>query len=118
MSKLDMMGPYELSDEMINETVRNNQIGNYALGHTNSENVFFVEYVGRSDSDVAERLRQHVGEKYLQFKFSYATSCKQAFEKECNNYHDFGENDKLDNEIHPRRPNGSMWKCPYCNCFN
>ena len=101
MATLNMIGPYELTRSKINEVVTQTSPGNYALGYVNSENTFIVQYVGRSDSDVASRLRQHVGEKYKRFKYSYATSPKAAFEKECINYHDFGESRLLDNSIDP-----------------
>ena len=101
MATLNMIGPYELTRSKINEVVTQTSPGNYALGYVNSENTFIVQYVGRSDSDVASRLRQHVGEKYKRFKYSYATSPKAAFEKECINYHDFGESRLLDNSSHP-----------------
>ena len=39
---------------------------------------------------------------------------KAAFEKECRNFHDFGGVEKLDNDIHPDRPDGAAWKCPVC----
>jgi len=75
-----------------------------------------VRYVGRSDTDVNSRLRSWVGKdsRYKQFKYSYATSSKEAFEKECKNYHDFGGSESLDNKDHPQRPEGTNWKCPVC----
>ena len=117
MTKLEMQGPFLLSVGKISETVTKTSAGNYALGYVDDEKVFRVKYVGRSDSDVAARLRKHVGEKYKLFKYSYATSPKAAFEKECRNYHDFGESRLLDNDIHPDRPRGANWKCPCCNHY-
>lgn len=117
MAKLDMQGSYLLSTTKINDVVTRTSAGNYALGYVNDENSFIVQYVGRSDSDVAARLKSHVGEKYKRFKYSYATSPKAAFEKECHNYHDFGGSKSLNNDIHPDRPAGSGWKCPCCNIF-
>lgn len=116
MASLNMNGPYELTTSKVNSVVTRTSAGNYALGYVNSDNVFIVKYVGRSDSDVAARLKQHVGE-YKSFKYSYASSPKAAFEKECINYHDFGESKKLDNSIHPDRPKGTYWTCPRCNIF-
>jgi len=51
--------------------------------------------------------------------FSYAESVKDAFEKECRDYHEFGGSDKLDNEEHPKCPDGMDWKCPdwWCRLF-
>ena len=125
MATLNMDGPYTLNTPTINAQVsKKNSPGNYALGHSKKskdspdKSIFIVEYVGRSDTDLNGRLHQHVGSKYKEFKFSYASSPKEAFEKECKNYHDFGESEKLNNDIHPDRPDNSDWKCPYCNNFD
>ena len=77
-----------------------------------------LSYVGRADTDLNDRVKDHVDEGYESFKYSYATSPKDAFEKKCENYHDFGENKSLDNKIHPDRPNGSSWECPKCDKFD
>jgi len=116
MEKLNMKGSYELTNEKIDEVVTKTSAGNYALGYV-KEKVFYVKYVGRADSDVNGRLKKWVG-SYKKFKFSYATSPKAAFEKECENYHDFGETKSLDNKIHPDRPDGASWKCPKCDAFD
>lgn len=115
---LNMEGSYDLTEQSINTKVSKISAGNYALGYLNEENIFVVQYVGRSDYDVNERLQDHIGEKYKKFKYSYATSPKNAFEKECRNYHDFGGSEKLANKIHPDRPQNSDWKCPVCNIFD
>lgn len=116
MASLDMQGPFALSADDIDQRITRTQAGNYALGKVEKEK-FIVQYVGRSDSDVAGRLRQHIG-KYPKFKYSYATSPKAAFEKECKNFHDFGGSEKLANKIHPDRPANSGWKCPFCQIFD
>jgi hypothetical protein len=117
MASLGMDGPYKLSQGEIERNVTKISPGNYALGHI-SDSTFIVNYVGRSDDDVRERLKDWLGSKYSDFKFSYATSPKAAFEKECRNYHDFGGSEKLDNDKHPQRPSGSGWKCPVCSIFD
>lgn len=116
MASLDMKGPYELTKKEIDKQISRTSAGNYALGKV-SNSTFYVSYVGRSDVDLNGRLKKWAG-KYSKFKFSYATSSKAAFEKECRNYHDFGGSEKLDNEDHPQRPDGINWKCPFCNIFN
>lgn len=116
MGKLNMKGSYELTNEKIDEVITKTSAGNYALGYE-KEGTFYVNYVGRADSDVNGRLKKWV-DSYKKFKFSYATSPKAAFEKECENYHDFGESKSLDNKIHPDRPNGASWKCPKCDTFD
>jgi len=118
MASLGMNGPYVFTSDKINEIVTRKSEGNYALGYTKDDGTFVVKYVGRSDTDIIQELKTKISEKYKKFKFSYANSPKEAFEKECRNYHDFGESENLDNKIHPQRPNGTNWKCPICNCFD
>lgn len=119
MASLEMRGSFDLNTETIDNQVTKTSPGNYALGHINKENNhFIVEYVGRADSDLNGRLKQHVGEKYKKFKYSYATSPKAAFQEECRDYHEFGENQKLDNKIHPDKSEDTFWKCPYCDICN
>lgn len=113
MPKLNMQGSYSFDEETINNVITRTSAGNYALGYINENDRFVPLYVGRADSDVRGRLLQHLGENYSRFKFSYATSPKAAFEKECQNYHDFNPRD---NKIHPDRPSNSKeWKCPVCD---
>lgn len=116
MASLGMNGPYKLDGETIDAKVTKKSPGNYALGRKDDEGTFLVGYVGRADSDVNARLKSWVGKtKRPLFKFSYATSAKAAFEKECNNYHDFNP---PSNDVHPDRPNGTNWKCPRCDIFD
>lgn len=104
MATLNMLGPFELSGASIDKQVKKNSIGNYALGYTNkTDDSFIVKYVGRSDSDLNARLKDHIG-SYAHFKFSYSTSAKEAYAKELRNYTDFGGSDALDNEIEPAKP--------------
>lgn len=117
-----MKGPYKFNNNEISKQVTKMSAGNYALGYIETKkdgkHIFIVKYVGRSDSDVAGRLKQHIGENYSYFKYSYSTSPRDAFLKECENYHDFEGCVKLDNEIHPDRPKNTNWKCPYCDVFD
>ena len=120
MPRLDMGEIiHEFSKETIKQVVTKTSPGNYALGRIDEEDgLFIVEYVGRADIDVADRIAQHLGEPYKHFKFSCATSPRAAFLKECQNYHDFGGKEKLNNKIHPDRPKGTDWKCPCCDIFD
>jgi len=115
MASLGMYGPFKLDNETIGLQVTKTSAGNYAFGRKGERGTFLVNYVGRSDSDVAERLRSWIGEtRSPLFKYSYASSAKAAFEKECVNYHDFSP---PGNDVHPARPDGTTWKCPRCNIF-
>lgn len=113
MASLSMNGPYNLTGTEIDQAVTKTSPGNYGLGRVNKEGTFLVSRVGRSDYDVNGRLHDHPGD-YEKFKFSYASSAKAAFEKECENYHDF---DPPGNKMHPDRPDGTSWKCPRCRHF-
>lgn len=116
MTSLEMNGPYDFTSETIDKVVTKKSAGNYALGYTDSEG-FTVQYIGRSDTDVASELKNYLFTNYKKFKFRYAASPKAAFEKECKNYHDFGGKEELQNKNHPDIPNGMDWKCPYCKQF-
>ncbi len=114
MPSLNMTGPFALNTSTIDSQVTKTSPGNYALGYMR-DTTFIVQYVGRSDTDLNDRIGDYVDTKYKKFKYSYATSPKAAFEKECQNFHDFGGSAKLDNDIHPARPNSASWKCPVCD---
>ena len=115
MPSLNMEGAFPFTSREVDLRITRHQAGNYALGYIDEHSVFRVQYVGRSDSDVNARIKNHLREGYESFKFSYATSPKAAFEKECQNYHDFGEG--IANIIHPDLPDKSKdWKCPICGC--
>ena len=111
-----MEGYYELTTDRIYEILKIKSAGNYALGFT-EDKIFYTQYIGRSDEDLNKRLQNWVG-SYKRFKFSYATSPKAAFDKECMNYHTLGENEELDNENHPDRPDRSFWKCQVCDIYD
>ena len=116
MASLGMEGPFNLTKDEIDKRVTKMSPGNYGLGRVLNK-TFYVSYVGRADIDVNKRLKSWV-EEYKNFKFSFATSPKAAFEKECHNYHDFGESQELDNDKHPQRPDNTNWKCPICDIFD
>jgi len=112
MVTLNMEGSFDLNETTIDAKVTRKSAGNYALGKINKNGGLTVSYVGRSDSDVNDRLKYWAeNSTHKKFKFSYAASSKEAFEKECQNYHDFNP---PENDIHPDKPDGSNLKCPVC----
>lgn len=116
MASSGLNGPYPLTNAGVEGAVKSVSPGAYALGSTNSSGgSFMIDYVGRSDDDVGARLKQHVPERYPQFKFGYFSSAKAAFEKECHLYHDFNP---PDNKVHPARPRNTNWTCPRCRIFD
>ena len=60
LGALEMSGSHPLSDVAIDEELTRRSPGNYALGYMDA-GAFRVFYVGRSDSDVKQRLHDWVG---------------------------------------------------------
>lgn len=117
MAATGLFGPHPLTPQGIDAAVNGVAPGTYVLGRTEGE-TFYVDYVGRSDGDLNDRLKDWTDSKYDYFKFGFFKTAKAAFEKECTVFHDFGGTGKLDNDIHPDRPDGSDWRCPRCNVFS
>lgn len=112
MASLQMNSAYPLDGTTISQKIMDKTPGNYALGRKNNEGEFLVSYVGRSDSDVKDRLQYWAANSdHPLFKFSYASSANEAYEKECRNYHDFTP---PENDIHPDKPKNSRVRCPIC----
>ena len=108
-------GPFELNAETIDKKVPQGQMGYYILGKTKDNLYFYTCYVGRSDTDLRARLKQHINEGYTLFKYGTVSSAKAAFEAECLLYHEYKK--QIDNLIHPDRPdNAPHWKCPESGC--
>ena len=73
---LEMSGSYSLTDKAIDDAVTRVSAGNYALGYMDGT-TFMVFYVGRSDSDVKQRLHDWVDAPSRSRK--YAPSAKAAY---------------------------------------
>ena len=115
MASLELEGPWDLDDQMVDREITRTSPGNYALGYEQEDGTFIVLYVGRSDDDLNDRLHDWTGKtKYKSFKASSASSPTAAYEKECHNYHDFGGSEKLYNDNHPDKPAGINVTCPVC----
>lgn len=122
MASLNMGISYDLTYDVIDRIVTDGKIGNYAYGYLDNRGVFIVLYVGRSDDNLKERIKHGITDmkedpsrRYERFKFSYADTALEAYEKECKNYHDFGgEEGKLFNKNHPAKPDNSTCNCPVC----
>lgn len=115
MAKTGLFGSYKLDKDTIDSTVKGVGPGAYCLGYLIPNMSFIVEYVGRSDDDLNGRLKKHLGEGYLRFKYAFYPSAKAAYEKECHLWHDFGgEKGELDNKNHPDKGDHKDWKCPVC----
>ncbi len=91
MNSLDLpYGPYPFNHENVRTTIAANQIGNYAIGYMRDD-TFIPRYVGRSDIDLQAEIATGLpsSSTHTHYKFSYANNVREAFEKECHNYHEF-----------------------------
>lgn len=112
MASLNMEEPFDLDSKVIDAEVTQTSAGNYALGRVDDKRKFLVSYIGRADPDVNGRLKSWASKSdHPSFKYSYATSAKTAFEKECYNYHDFSP---PGNKMPPDSPSGITRSCPVC----
>jgi hypothetical protein len=109
-----LYGPYPLRQETIKDLVILASPGTYVLGDSDAAG-FHARSVGRSDVDVAARIREFVG-FYSEFKFAYCDTAHAAFESECRLYHEFVRS--LDSALHPSRRAYSTWRCPHCSIFD
>ena len=100
-------GPYLLSQ--YEETIHAGEIGVYVFLDKKDS----PRYVGRSDSDLADRLQAWVG-KYDKFWVEYHRSPRNAYYRECELFHQYRP--QLDNERHPGVPKGTKWRCPVKDC--
>ena len=111
-----MNGPFVLSSESINEHVSSKSPGAYVLSRSQGSNgKWIAHYIGRSDVDVAGRLRTwaQAQTSYRRFWFDYSPSARGAFLLECQWWHQYAPSD---NERHPDVPAGTDWKCPVASC--
>lgn len=107
---------YLLSRESVERFVRPGTPGNYILYDVSQS----IRYVGRSDTDLQQRLFDHVNEKpYQYYKCWPASSPEEAYYKECEQYHQHLGSGKLLNKYHPATPDGTELRCPIFWCeFN
>lgn len=75
-----------------------------------------AHYVGRSDVDLASRIKSSSkeGKGYKYFWYEYTDSPIRAYYLECEWYHTYLPPDN--NEIHPSPKPGTAWKCPISGC--
>ncbi|MBZ5524208.1 MAG: hypothetical protein LAP21_18385, partial [Acidobacteriia bacterium] len=105
-----LFGPHSLTSTGVAAAMKGTTgPGAYALGKLGDDGLFYINYVGRSDDDLAGRLQDHTPEYYPQFMYAFYQSMKDAFDKECHLYHAFKPRD---NKVHPARPTNAMWACP------
>lgn len=105
---IHLSGPYPLTEDGVAEAVTASAPGVFALGMMRN-GAFYVGYVGRAELDLARELDRHEL-AYSHFKFNFADTAEDAFQKECELFHAFAP----PANAHPSRPRGSQAKCPIC----
>lgn len=108
---MGLSSPFPLTAAGVKAAVKSTSPGAYALGQLGADGVFYIDYIGRSDDDVAARLQQHTPERYAQFCYAYYQSATAAYQKECWLFHTFRP---VDNKVHPATPRSLNLKCPHC----
>jgi hypothetical protein len=107
-------GPFTLSRSSVDRVVSSAWPGVYLLGASSqSKGVFDVRFVGRSDTNLADRLLDWVG-SYPDFIFRHEESPIGALIEECRLFHTF---DPTDNEEHPLGPAYTQATCHMCGIW-
>ncbi len=111
----EQLGPFDLENDIIESNVTRSGPGTFRLGHNDVWGQLSVRYIGRSDDDLkAELRRQSQKKKYTRFTFQLAETARQAFERNCRDYHKYRGNGYLDNSKHPTVPASHDVPCPIC----
>ena len=115
---------YPLTEKNLRVIPISSKIGNYRLGYV-KDGIFHVRYVGRSTADekgLRRRIYDHVKEhekglysEETHFQFINKRLSIYAYLQECQDFHDFGGETTLRNNIHPAKLKKLlMLKCPFC----
>jgi hypothetical protein len=73
---------------------------------------FQIRRVSHVDGDLAAELRKHIG-SYKGFRFKFFRSTRNAYDRECQIYHDFKPRENI---VHPIKPKNTKFTCPVPDC--
>lgn|GEM_PF-1365619 len=73
---------------------------------------FQIRFVSHVDGDLGQELRKYIG-KYKGFRFKFFRSTHNAYDRECQIYHDFKPRE---NTQHPTKPKHTKFLCPVPEC--
>ena len=73
---------------------------------------FHIKKVSHVDGDLGKELRKFIG-KYSGFRFKFCRSTRNAYDKECEIYHNFKP---IENIKHPVKPKNTKFYCSVINC--
>ena len=113
-----MEGPFQLADSVINAVINNTGPAVFLLRRIEEipEYAHYRALIGRTDSNLAETLKQWISSDYRVFSFQYVESTDAAFKQQCTMWHQLkGPDGKLDNQRHPEPNDGQVIRCPVCS---
>ena len=106
----ELNDPDHLTKETVDRAIRIRTPGFYVLGTLGENKLMTVSYVGRSDDDLAVKLKRHAG-NYPAFAYAIAETPLLAYQGECRLYHALKPSK---NVMHPARRGDAAWACPVC----
>ena len=113
-----MEGPFQLADSVINAVINNTGPAVFLLRRIEETPKYahYRAFIGRTDGNLADTLKQWLGSDYRVFSFQYVESTDAAFRQQCAIWHQLeGPAGKLDNEQHPEPNDGQVIRCPVCS---
>jgi hypothetical protein len=114
MASTNLEGPYRLMFEDVHAAVPAGAPGVFALGYSGRDGAFYVNYIGRADSDLRNRLLDFIGSD-VAFKFKPSETAEEAFHRECEVFHMLRP---PGNRVHPARARFTAWSCPRCRLLD
>lgn len=111
MARTGLDGPFKLNYNEINLVVSQGHCGVFALGEINADRRFAISFVGAGYADVRRALMDRIGTANM-FKLQAGMTPHTAFVKLCEMFHTFHPSG---NFVHPERPEGTTYQCPYCS---
>jgi len=113
-----MEGPFQLADSVIDAVIDNTDPAVFLLRRIEETPKYahYRAFIGRTDGNLAETLKQWLDSEYRVFSFQYVESANEAFRQQCTMWHQLeGADGKLDNERHPEPSDGQAIRCPICS---
>lgn len=113
MPDLKLDGPHPLDHETIDRVVAKAAVGVFVIGNTGQDSKFYIDRVGRSDTNLRQALYDCIGTD-SQFKFRSFATPAEAFALECRIFHEIRPPMTI---VHPEPPAGRPLNCPYCQAL-
>ena len=113
-----MEGPFQLTDSVIDAVINSIDPAVFLLRRIEETPKYahYRAFIGHTDGNLAETLKQWLDSNYRVFSFQYVESVDAAYKQQCTMWHQLeGPDGKLDNERHPEPNDGQVIRCPVCS---